>query len=54
VFDLLDMIVTYPVENENSSLDQEGQVLPDAFLIKNGSTAKEMAYKVHTDLGTTS
>ena len=51
VFDLLDMIVTYPVENENSLMDKKDRVLPDAFLIKNGSTAKEMAYKVHTDLG---
>jgi ribosome-binding ATPase len=26
-------------------------VLPDAFLIPNGSTAKDLAYKVHTDIG---
>ena len=26
-------------------------MLPDAFLVKRGATAKDLAYKIHTDLG---
>jgi hypothetical protein len=26
-------------------------MLPDAYLVKKGSTAHELAYKVHTDIG---
>ena len=51
VYEMLDLIVVYPVEDEGKLTDHDGRVLPDAFLIKNGSTAKELAYKVHTDLG---
>ncbi|QLH74683.1 MAG: redox-regulated ATPase YchF [Methanomassiliicoccales archaeon] len=50
-FKLLDMIVVYPVEDENKWTDHDGNVLPDAFLVKRGSTAKDLAYKIHTDLG---
>jgi ribosome-binding ATPase YchF (GTP1/OBG family) len=48
---MLDLIVVYPVEDEHHLTDKEGRVLPDAFLIPRGSTAKDLAYKVHTDLG---
>jgi ribosome-binding ATPase YchF (GTP1/OBG family) len=48
---MLDLIVVYPVEDENHLTDKEGRVLPDAHLIARGSTAKDLAYKVHTDLG---
>ncbi|MDG6218748.1 MAG: redox-regulated ATPase YchF [Candidatus Thermoplasmatota archaeon] len=48
---MLDLIVVYPVEDEHHLTDKEKRVLPDAFLIKNGSTAKDLAYKVHTDIG---
>ncbi len=51
VFELLDMIVVYPVENEHRFSDKKGNVLPDAVLMKNGSTALELAYKVHEDIG---
>ena len=51
VFKLLDMIVAYPVEDENKFSDKDGMVLPDAFLMKKGDTAHDMAYQVHTDLG---
>lgn len=51
VFKLLDRIVVYPVEDENHFRDKEGRVLPDAFLMPRGSTARDLAYKVHTDLG---
>jgi hypothetical protein len=48
---MLDLIVVYPVEDEHHLTDKEGRVLPDAHLIPRGSTAKDLAYKVHTDLG---
>jgi ribosome-binding ATPase YchF (GTP1/OBG family) len=48
---MLDLIVVYPVEDDNHLTDKEGRVLPDAFLVPRGSTAKDLAYKVHTDLG---
>ena len=51
IFKLLDMIVAYPVEDENKFSDKDGIVLPDAFLMKKGDTAHDMAYQVHTDLG---
>lgn len=50
-FDLLDLIIVFPVEDENKYTDHDGNVLPDAYLVPKGSTAKELAYKVHTDLG---
>ncbi len=50
-FDLLHMIAVYPVEDENKWTDKDGNVLPDVFLMKEGSTALDLAYKVHTDLG---
>ena len=51
VFKLLDTIVVYPVEDENKFSDKDGRVLPDAFLMKKGGTAHDLAYQVHTDLG---
>lgn len=50
-FDLLDLIIVFPVEDENKYTDNDGNVLPDAYLVPKGSTAKDLAYKVHTDLG---
>jgi len=50
-FGVLDLIAVYPVEDENKLTDHFGRVLPDALLMPRGSTARDMAYKVHTDLG---
>jgi len=50
VFKLLDRIVVYPVEDETHWTDKKGHVLPDAFLVSRGSTAKDLAARVHTDL----
>lgn len=50
-YQMLDQIVVYPVEDEGHLTDHEGRVLPDAFLLRNGSNARDLAYKVHTDLG---
>ena len=51
VFDVLDMIVVYPVEDETKLTNKEGQVLPDARLLKTGSTAKDLAFTIHQDIG---
>lgn len=51
VFDFLKYIVVYPVENENKLSDKKGNVLPDAHLLPQGSTALDLAYEVHTALG---
>ena len=51
VFELLDYIVLYPVEDENKFTDRKGVILPDAFLMKRGSTARDLAFRVHSDIG---
>ncbi len=51
VFKVLDMIIVYPVEDEHKWTDKQDRVLPDAYLVRRGTNAKEMAYKVHSDLG---
>jgi ribosome-binding ATPase len=51
VYDLLDMIVVFPVEDEHKLTDSQGRVLPDAFLMRQGSTPHDLAYQVHTDIG---
>ena len=51
VFDHLNHIVVYPVQDETHWVDGEQRILPDAFLVVEESTCKEMAFKVHTDLG---
>jgi len=53
VFNVLEMICVFPVEDVNKLTDHHGNVLPDAFLIKKGTTAREFAYKIHTSLGET-
>ena len=47
----LERIVAYPVQDENHWTDGDGRVLPDALLVQRGTTAKGLAYAVHTDLG---
>ncbi|ASJ17510.1 translation-associated GTPase [Thermococcus chitonophagus] len=51
VFELLQLIPVYPVQDENKLTDQFGNVLPHVFLMKKGSTPRDLAFKVHTDLG---
>jgi len=51
VKDVLKLIVVYPVDDENKLTDKKGNVLPDAFLVPEGTTAREFAYKIHTELG---
>ena len=51
VLDVLGKIVVFPVEDENKFCDGEGNVLPDAFLLDAGATPRDLAYKIHTDIG---
>ena len=50
-FKLLKMIVVYPVEDPERLTDHNGRVLPEARLVLQGTTARELAYKIHTELG---
>lgn len=47
----LDLIPVFPVEDETHLTDKEGRVLPDCHLVRPGTTTKQLAYRVHTDLG---
>jgi len=51
VFNVLERIVVYPVEDEHKLTDKDGNVLPDAFLMDPESTPLDLAFKVHTDIG---
>ncbi len=50
-FRLLSMIVVYPVEDPEHLTDHAGNVLPDALLVRKGTTIKELASIIHTELG---
>ncbi|MFW9787881.1 MAG: redox-regulated ATPase YchF [Candidatus Thorarchaeota archaeon] len=50
VFDYLHMITVYPVHDANALTDSDGNVLPDVYLVPEGTTAKEFAGHIHTDL----
>ncbi|MBN2229810.1 MAG: redox-regulated ATPase YchF [Candidatus Thorarchaeota archaeon] len=50
VFDFLHMITIYPVHDAHSLTDSDGNVLPDVYLIPEGTTAKEFAGYIHSDL----
>ncbi|MFB6308131.1 MAG: redox-regulated ATPase YchF [Haloarculaceae archaeon] len=51
VYDLLDQITAYPVQNESKWTDGQGNVLPDAHLLPRGATPVDLAYAVHSDIG---
>ncbi len=50
VFDFLNMIAVYPVHDANSLTDSDGNVLPDVYLVPEGTTAKQFAGVIHSDL----
>ena len=50
LFDQLNHIVVYPVQDESHWVDGDGRVLPDAFVVPAGLHAKALAGRVHTDL----
>ena len=49
-FGLLNAIVVFPVEDETKLSDKGGKVLPDAYVMKGGSTALDLARTVHSEL----
>ena len=51
VYETLDYIPVFPVEDEGKLCDHFGRVLPDCHLVPRGSTARDLAYRIHTDLG---
>ena len=51
IFELLDMLVVFPVEDEHKLCDGQGNVLPDAILIKSKSKPRDLAFVIHTDIG---
>jgi ribosome-binding ATPase YchF (GTP1/OBG family) len=51
VYDLLDRITVFPVQNETKWTDGSGNVLPDAVLLPAESTPPDLAYAIHTDIG---
>ncbi len=53
IYELLNLIVVYPVDDEHKLTDKKGNVLPDVYLVPKGTTAREFAYIIHTDLGET-
>lgn len=50
-FKLLNMITVYPVEDVEHLSDHNERVLPDTYLVPNGTTARQFAYIIHTELG---
>jgi ribosome-binding ATPase YchF (GTP1/OBG family) len=50
VFKLLNMNVVYPVADQSRLSDRGGNVLPDAYLMTNGSSVEDLAKEIHTDL----
>jgi ribosome-binding ATPase YchF (GTP1/OBG family) len=51
VFEFLDYIAIYPVADIHKFSDKDSNALPDVFLVPRGTTMKEFAFKVHTDIG---
>jgi hypothetical protein len=50
-FKLLSMIAVYSVEDVEHLSDHNGRVLPDVYLVPHGTTARQFAYLIHSDLG---
>ncbi|MCC6020662.1 MAG: redox-regulated ATPase YchF [Thermoproteaceae archaeon] len=51
VFDALNYVAVYPVEDEKRLSDRQGSVLPDLLLVPSSFTARDVAYAIHTELG---
>ncbi|MBT8172216.1 redox-regulated ATPase YchF [Candidatus Bathyarchaeota archaeon] len=50
-FELLQMVTVYPVEDIEHLSDHKGRVFPDVYLVPYGTTARQLAYIIHTELG---
>jgi ribosome-binding ATPase YchF (GTP1/OBG family) len=51
VYEMLDHVTVYPVQDQSKWTDGQGNVLPDAYLLPRGSTPTDLAYAVHSDIG---
>ncbi|HVY01756.1 MAG TPA: redox-regulated ATPase YchF [Candidatus Nanoarchaeia archaeon] len=49
VLEILEYVAIYPAGAKLS--DSKGNVLPDCYLMKKGSTALDFAYRLHSDIG---
>ena len=49
VFEILNYLAIFPAGSKLE--DSKGNVLPDCFLMKSGSTALDFAFRLHTDIG---
>lgn len=49
VFEILEMIAVFPAGEKME--DSKGNVLPDCYLMKKGSTALDFAFRLHSDIG---
>lgn len=49
-FGLLKSVVVFPVEDEKKLTDSKGHILPDAYVMKEGSTVLDLAKSIHSDL----
>jgi len=50
VFKLLRMNAVYPVYDHTKFSDKAGNVLPDVYLMQSGTTVKDLAHVVHSEL----
>jgi ribosome-binding ATPase YchF (GTP1/OBG family) len=50
VFKLLRMNTVYPVAEASKLSDKSGNILPDVYLMKSGSTVKDLAKEIHSEL----
>ncbi|HIE37190.1 TPA: TGS domain-containing protein, partial [Candidatus Geothermarchaeota archaeon] len=50
VYEKLGYIAVYPVKDPNKYADTKGRILPDIYLLKEGSTIKDLANMIHSDL----
>jgi ribosome-binding ATPase YchF (GTP1/OBG family) len=50
VFKLLKMNAVYPVADIQKFSDKHGNVLPDVYLMRSGSTIEDLAKEIHTEL----
>ncbi|MBC8500860.1 MAG: redox-regulated ATPase YchF [Nanoarchaeota archaeon] len=50
VFELLKYITVYPVAN-NKLEDKNSNTLPDCYMVPDGISALDFAFKIHTDIG---
>ncbi|MFN7106475.1 MAG: redox-regulated ATPase YchF, partial [Pyrobaculum sp.] len=51
VFNALNYVAVYPVEDEKRLSDKNDNVLPDLLLVPHVYTVRDVAYTIHTELG---